>query len=247
MKKMILGFTLAEVLICVAIVGIIAALVLPPLVNNTNNNVNVNSVARTVELIQNGFVNIMQEAQSRSEDQTASANLASIRLSDILEDGGDDYITDDDNLFASTMGLMGTEEVNNYNVNNIRDYSGNALGDGLLADTLTYKFKKVNSVVIAQNVADAGIAEAEDDDVITRIFIDANGNGAPNQIGRDIFLFGLTNNGHMVPAGSEAYNKNIFAEEILLYQNANGGCQNNITNGLPCAARIMADKWNINY
>ena len=247
MKKKLKGYTLAEVLVCVAIVGICAALVAPALFNNTRSAVNINSVARAVELVQNGMVNIMQTAQNNSDDDTAPANLASIQLSDLFEDGGDDYITDDDNLFASTMGIMNIEEVEDYTINNIRDYSGDALGNGLLSDTHAYRFKKGNSVIIFQNVSQNGIANAEDDEVITRIFIDANGAAAPNQIGRDVFLFGLANNGQMVPAGSEAYNNNLFAEELPLYTDEDNGCMENITDGLPCAARIMADGWAMNY
>ena len=246
MNKIFKGYTLAEVLICVAIVGIVAAIVAPRLFISADSKINAGSVSRTVELIQNGFVNIMQEVQTRSEDDTMPANLASIQLSDLFEDGSEEYITDNDNLFASTMGLMGTEEADDYTINDIRNYSGNALGNGMLSNTHAYRFKKVNSVVIFQEVPNAGIANAEEDEVITRIFIDANGSATPNQVGRDVFLFGLTNSGHMVPAGSEAYNNNIFADEITLYQEQNG-CQENITDGLPCAARIMADKWNINY
>ena len=247
MKKIFRGYTLAEVLICLAIVGIIAAMVLPSLISKAGKNVNANSVARTVELIQNGMANIMQMAQNRNEEGTAPANLASIQLSDIMEDGGDDYITDNDNLFALTMGIMGTEEVEDYNVNNIRDYSGNELEDDLLSDVYTYKFKKVNSVIIFQGITGNRIVNAEDNDVITRIIIDANGPDTPNRVGQDVFLFGLTNSGHMVPAGSDAYNDNIFNEAIVLYQDNNAGCLDNITTGLPCAARLMADGWHINY
>ena len=244
MKKFFKGYTLTEVLVCVAIVGIAAALVLPSLVNNSRDKVNVATLARAVELIQNGMTNIMQEAQNHSEDDVAAANLASIQLSDIFEDGGDAFITDDDNLFAETRGIMGTELVDDYVINNIRNYSGGALANGMLTNTTAYRFTKTTPVVIFQNVPADNIANAEDDDVITRIFIDANGSSGPNQIGRDVFLFGLTNSGIVVPAGSEAYNKNIFNEEIALYQD---GCGDEITDGLPCAARVMAEKWNINY
>ncbi len=247
MKKNLHGFTLAEVLVCVAIVGITAALVLPGLVSNVSSNVNVGGVARSVELIQNGMANIIQLAQNRSDEDIAPSNLAAIEVQDVLENEDGGFITDDDNLFALTMGIMGTEEAENYTINNIRDYSGNALGNGMLTDTSAYRFKKGNSVIIFQNVPNAGIGEAEDDEVITRIYIDANGNAAPNRIGRDVFLFGLTNIGHLVPAGSEAYNNNIFDENITLYQDTDAGCMQDITNGYACAARIMADKWNIEY
>ena len=247
MRKIFKGYTLAEVLVCVAIVGICAALVAPALFNNTRSAVNINSVARAVELVQNGMVNIMQTAQNNSDDDAAPANLASIQLSDLFEDGGDDYITDDDNLFSETMAYMNIERAEDYNINNIIDYSGDEIGGEAFADMLAYRFKKNNAYIIVQSTTQDGIADAADDDVITRILIDANGPAAPNQIGRDVFLFGLANNGQMVPAGSEAYNNNLFAEELPLYTDEDNGCMENITDGLPCAARIMADGWAMNY
>ncbi len=244
MKKFSIGYTLAEVLITLGIIGIVAAIVLPRLLGNTSNSVNAASVARAVELTQNGISNIFQEVQNQTNGDTIPENLASIQLRDIFEGGGEEFLTDEDNLFSSTMGLMNTEEVDDYSINNIRNYSGNTLDNTLLENTHAYRFKKTNSVVIFQNIPEAGIANAENDDVIARIFIDANGSAEPNQTGRDVFLFGLTNNGHIVPAGSDAFNKNIFGSSIELFQN---GCQEDIVDGLSCAARIVADKWTINY
>lgn len=240
MKKKFNGYTLAEVLITLAIVGVIAALVVPRLVNNTNNATISSSLARGVELTQNGMANIMMEAQNRSDEEIAPANLASIELRDILGGEDEDYITDGANLFASTMSFMGTEEVNNYNIDSIRNYAGGVLGNGMLTNTHAYKFKKANPVIIFQEVPAAGIADKDNDDIITRIFIDANGSSGPNRTGRDVFLFGLTNSGHMVPAGSAAYEE--FDDNVTA-----GACDNQPGDGLACAARVMADKWNINY
>ena len=242
MKNTLKGYTLAEILVTLAIVGVVAALVLPHLLGNATSKANEGAVKRAVELMQNGITNIMQEAQNRSEDGSMPANLASIQLDDIQENGGNAYLTDDDNLFSETMALMGTEEVADYTINNIRNYSGNALEGGMLSNTHAYKFKKATPVIIFQNVSANGIANAEDDEVITRIFIDANGSTAPNEVGRDVYLFGLTNSGLMVPAGTDAYNNNIINDNIALYDAQAGGCISNITDGLSCAAKIMMEK-----
>ena len=48
------GFTLAEVLITLAIIGIVAAMVLPALFSNGKNAANSIALARAVELLQDG-------------------------------------------------------------------------------------------------------------------------------------------------------------------------------------------------
>ena len=246
MKKNLNGYTFIEVMICVAIVGVVAALVMPRVLNTTGNSVNATSVARAVELIQNGMSNIMQEAQNQSDEEIAVANLASIQLKDLFDNNNEAYLTDGANLFSETMGFMGTEEADDYSINDIRNYTGGALGNGMLTNTHAYKFKKTTPVIIYQEVPQANIANAEDDEVITRIFIDANGSKNPNQTGRDIFLFGLTNNGVLVPAGSQAYNE--FDNTVAVNGcNPNNAGEEQPGNGLACTARLMADKWTINY
>ena len=52
------GFTLMEILISLGIVGVVAAVTIPSLVSSTNNKNIGNALARSVELIQQGFTNI---------------------------------------------------------------------------------------------------------------------------------------------------------------------------------------------
>ncbi len=232
------GFTLAEVLVSMAIVGIVAALVMPALYNNSKKSAMGASLASSVELLQNGMKNIFTETTSRS-DSGSIETLSAIRKSDIGLDG-DTYITDDNAFYDLTRGLLGIED-SDYGINNIKTYNNAAPSETLTEGLTAYKFKKSPAVVLFHNVSIANIATAADDDIIAKVIIDANGAEQPNKFGEDVFLFGLTNRGILIPAGSEKYHD--FDNTV-----ATGACSTgSVGDGTACAARVMADKWEIKY
>ena len=244
--KLYKAFTLAEVLIALAIVGIIAALVIPSLATKISTESNMAQLSKSVTLIQNGMGEIFQQAQSHSDEADAIGKLSSIQVKDLFETApagasNNDYIADDQNLFTLTGGIIGIQTMNNYLINNIKNYDGSNVDANLFSNCETYKFNKNNSVLIVPNI---NTGDVNEDKVIAKIFIDINGASAPNRIGTDVFLFGLSNNGILIPAGSEKYNDNVFNENINSYQT---DCQNDITTGLSCTARVMADGWKIKY
>ena len=233
------GFTLMEILISLGIVGVVAAVTIPSLVSSTNNKNIGNALARSVELIQQGFTNIKVEAQKNSADDTVFENLAMIKKSDLGLDG-EAYITDDNSFYNDTGSFLGTEE-SNYNINSIKNFSGSDVANNLLKDFTAYKFNKANMVVMFQNVTNNDIANADNDTIISKVSIDANGVAGPNRFGKDVFLFGLTNAGTLIPAGTEQYND--FDNTITT-----GACSGvSVGDGTACAARVMADKWIIKY
>ena len=233
------GFTLADVLITLGIIGVVASLTIPPLVQSTNKKTMGNALARSVELIQQGFTNIKVEAQKNSADDTVFENLAMIKKSDLGLDG-EAYITDDNSFYNDTRSFLGTEE-SNYNINSIKNFSGSDVANNLLQDFTAYKFNKANMVVMFQNVTNNDIVNADNDTIISKVLIDANGVAGPNRFGKDVFLFGLTNAGTLIPAGTEQYND--FDNTI-----ATGACSGaSVGDGTACAARVMTDKWEVKY
>lgn len=231
------GYTLTEVLICIAIIGVLTALTLPQFVIKTNKSTLGATLARTVELTQTGMTNIIQEASCNSEDGNSFAGLSAIQKQDIGLDG-DDYIMDDDNYGNLLRGYFDIDDFEGYATANIKDYTGNDINEAISANLNAFRFKKLNSAVIFQTAQNLG--NANRDTIIARVIIDANGVAAPNRFGEDVFLFGLTNSGTLIPAGSRQYfdfDNNVAVD----------GCANAVGNGLACAARVMADKWEIKY
>ncbi len=231
------AFTLVEILLCIGIIGIVAALTVPQLVNRTNQSTLGITLAKTIELTQTGMTNIIQEANRNSEDGNAVVGLSAIQKKNIGLDG-EDYIMDDDNYGSLLRGFFNTEDFNDYTIANIKDYTGTDINEAISADLNAFKFKKLNSAVIFQKAKN--LDNAEKDTIIARVIIDANGVAAPNRFGEDVFLFGLTNNGTLIPAGSKQYND--FDDNVAV-----DACADTAGDGLACAARVMADKWEIKY
>ena len=250
MKNLKKGITIAELLVTLAIVGIISVITLPTMINSVNGKVNGASIGRGVVLVEQGIMNIFESAQKHD---VISNNLASLTLEDVYGKDASlgegvvltNYIASGDNLFKYAGKFTGTVRGNNGYLANIVAYNGNA---NAINNANVYKFKKAKINLIVGTIAAIDDDDANDNDkVLTRIYVDGNGDNPPNKLGVDIFLFGLSNRGKMIPAGVPAYNNNIFNETISLYTDANTGCMGTITDGLPCAARIARDGWQINY
>ena len=249
------GFTLAEVIITVCIIGITAAITLPGIINHTSSKISGASVGRAAELVELGLKNVFNNAANNNIN---AVNLADLTIGDVFGDANfgnaytsADFIANGSNLFDLTKSLMGTESVSNAYLANVIMYNNNAISSTYqdFNGYSVYRFLKTNMNIIVQPIPALTNQQASDESIIiTKIFIDANGNKAPNKMGVDIFLFGLSNKGHMIPAGSNEYNHNVFNNQnVSLYTNANTGCLNVITDGRPCAARIVRDGWRINY
>lgn len=229
------GFTLAEVLITLGVIGLVAALTLPSMYNNYQKALIGKTLARSVELVEQGMLNIRQEAQLNSETGDTFETLSSIKKSD-LGLSGSSYITDSNAFYNSTKSFLGIEN-SDYDVTNISAFAGN-LDTNLKSLYTAYKFNKLNAIVAFQNKTGT---TTSNDSIISRIIIDANGAAKPNTFGKDVFIFGLTNSGTLIPAGTQKYAD--FDSKIP----ADGCSGSSVGNGTACAARVMADKWEIKY
>lgn len=233
------GYTLAEVLVTIGVIGVIAAFTIPSLVQNTGNRTLGSSLARGFELVQQGFENIKIEAEKNANEADTFDNLAGIRRED-LGLSGTAYITDDNTFYNETKAFLGTTD-SDYAIADIKDYNGNNPGNNFTTGYTAYQLNKTKIVVMFQNAVIGDITNADSDDIISKVLIDANGNDKPNRLGRDVFLFGLTNSGTLIPAGTQQYHD--FDNTVTV-----GGCNgDDAGNGTACAARVMADKWEIKY
>lgn len=252
MKKISKGFTLAEILICVAIVGIIAALVAPGLVNQMSKVSAGATLARAVEQIEAGCRQIIEVANSNYEgDEGTADTLGAIRVGDIPH-ADIENVSDDDPmaLYFDRVGYpyMDMEPL---------DYTAAerfALRDSLkpydntsnasividkarltLVTSRAYKFKKIPANVWIFSSNSTNDNNLDDDEYLAAwVYIDVNGfQKDPNTFGRDIFVFRLNNKGILIPEGKTTY-KDTCADD-------------NITDGKSCTARVVMDGWKITY
>ncbi len=237
------GFTLAEVLITLGIIGVVAALTLPSLIQNYQKQVWVNQLKKSVSVWENGMKMMLADA-----DTDDLRNTEFWQSLDVIDDNyGCDLIKDfsvSDNILEKYFKILKFGDLK------LDGVEGCAVG--VLDDGTEYKALNGRSYGVADNstrkiyMADGtlyGLWAYRIGDDIGILVIDVNGeNKGPNQWGRDAFEFYILPNGNIVPYYSY--------DELKEFPSACGDLETgDISNadGNGCAARIIADGWKMNY
>ncbi len=194
MKK--IGFTLAEILIVMSIIGIVAALTLPTFMVSTRNKANAAKLAATLSDVENAFTTmIVSEAVeditqtpfwknlfNESTDLKAAASLAKYLKIDASGREPDDYYGDEETYFKYLDDTNAPCQPNHY---------FHTTNGALLIVDGTPKDKSNN--------------DAEEQKTVSELIIDVNSSDAPNVVGRDVFYFALGKNGKLYPYGSKTF------------------------------------------
>ena len=262
MKKS--GFTLAEVLITLGIIGVVAALTAPALVTSGQNQANASRLAVTVSNIENAFTNAISQEGVEKLSATKMWPSTAVTNSNV----GTTYKT-----FAGNLGqylhINGYEEKNfgaNYYGDNKPYYmsatGGKSTSEATLGGAVAYPvFLKNGAAVFFQitggtvkdktKIINAGGALY---DCRGEVIIDVNGKSSPNVVGRDIFRFAIGNNGILYPLGGLDYaayltegdkpEDKVWKKDDVTNLSCNDG---KIKNGWGCTARVIEEGYKINY
>ena len=218
------GFTLAEVLITLGIIGIVAALTLPSLVNNIQNREKVSGVKKAYSILSQATLFAVNENGDAKnwyiEDKNAEVTkllfsyykpyLKVIKFCDEGKSGC--WVNEVKDLMGNrfhwyTAGIVGVNSVSA------------RLTDGM---TLTFD-------VFRTTTNDLGVTVSNDAIVF---FIDINGEKKPNQFGYDIFTFVLdAEHNAVVPAGKDNDSKWCSKSSNASYNYA----------GIDCAAKVLKE------
>ncbi len=240
------GFTLAETLIAMAIVGVIAALTIPTVVSETQNGKLAASLGRNVEAIETGCQLIVQRASEASTNNSdgiingifmVNTNVNGVASADTNRLVHENLFSANASESFNTVPLTSTQTTNY--ASEVRDINGNnpSSGPNDLADNFAISSKLGAYYGYKGNNANTN----EIDPIIGYIYIDVNAQKTPNRYGRDIFLFGLTDSCHMVPAGTTRVNS--FRDIPI----ESDGCGNSPTSGLSCTLRVVKNGYKIDY
>lgn len=176
------GFTLAEVLITLTIIGVVSALTLPGLLTDT-------STAQIGPKLAKMSATLSQANQALLHDLNLDNFTPNGKL---LYDSGQEYLNDlssflkfvpysDDSYSAYVQDLSG--------LNKFSNEACAQTSDGTLF-----------CVVLDENVNTNGVSDNRTK--IGSVFVDVNGNSGANATAADVFPFVLTSDGSMNPAGS---------------------------------------------
>ena len=167
MKK---GFTLAEVLITLAIIGVVAALTIPTVIANYNQKAQYTAFMKSYNTLQNAFTLGM------TQNGNPAINFDNATEKD-YEDFFNDYFAKNLKVAASCKGNPDACVSAN---TPIRYLNGELIGENASLHGFAGAYPSVllqDGSLVVYNHGDAYVA------------VDTNGGKAPNTFGRDLFLF----------------------------------------------------------
>lgn len=200
-KKHKQAFTLAEVLITLGIIGVVAAMTLPSLINNTKNQEFISKLKKVNSMLaQATLMIIAHEGEIEHWGITDGSDTEINRIADlykkelmVVKDCGND---------ANGGSCVAKTRLKTIKGTGLS--SGWANGTGLGGNVRTFVLNDGTSLVFDAYGADASGFGVTTNKMNSYILItaDLNGEKNPNQLGRDTFLFVLTQDG-IIPAGTD--------------------------------------------
>lgn len=222
-KKLFCGFTLAELVVAMAIVGSVAALTLPPLISNHQNKV-----------LQMSFQKAYRDLDNNLEELQAS-NYRTTFYNSLLAstDGIADFFANYYNraqicettaqpCFAAKYASINTPSTD-------VDFTCKSGMSVQLKDNTAICIIPASAAQEAKEADPVAGTEAQEakDAAPATVYMDVNGNEPPNIGGRDMFMFQIDN--------------------FIIVDNTVATDCTTSTVGAGCLNRIIADRWKVRY
>lgn len=210
------AFTLAEVLITLVVIGIVAALSIPSLLQNTQNAERVAALKKAYSSLSQAYIMLIADGESMQSlfstgDAAPILNVFGKKVSFIKNCGS---------------GEMGCFPHVDYKF--LNGASGGYLDVGMSVNISAAVLADGISILLARNSScNVSIGSLK---ICGAFYVDVNGSKPPNQSGRDLFLFWVATTG-IFPAGSN--NDGYFCDPA--------GASNNYTIGWGCAKRVLEE------
>lgn len=228
MKK---AFTLAEVLITLGIIGIVAAMTIPTLMQKYQEQATAAQLKKEYSILQSAFTMAVQENDTPDvwiNGQTGATGCANIlnvlapylKITKNCGSGTGCFPSSYKNLYGDTNSQISVEG----NTNDAKFQ----LIDGSIMRIY------VNWPTCNQSVGPA----ASQQNACGSILVDINGQKTPNQYGVDVFLFWITKSG-ILPLGTSTDTVKLFSDRCNKDNNTN-------LSGEACAAWVIYNE-NMDY
>lgn len=245
-----IGFTLAELLIVIGVVGIVAEMTIPVILNNVQKQVYVTTLKKTYLNFNQVLTQLVADygcyGDLKCTGLFKSTSTASAIGSEIIK-----YYKVIKNCdTAANQGCMSSAVNANFDGSgSTTNYDSGSWG----ANGPYYRFITIDGVSVdivfdnsvdncGQNKSSGSTGNLEE--TCTWVRFDVNGpTTGPNYYGRDVYIFWISNgNGPLLyPQGGRD------DANVGWWKSGAGGCGNNNNGGYKCAARIMEEGWQMNY
>lgn len=185
MKK---GFTLSELLIALAIVGIIATLTVPVLIGNVHDRIYANQVKNMVATLEELAQDELISNKTRDLSNTDFGDVAKL-------------LSDDHFSIAKSC-----------SPSNLSDCWGSGSYKNIAKTTIS--IPSANTVILKNGVIMSYDLESNEDKTTGKFVIDINGTDKPNIAGRDLFAFYITPKGKIIDIG-DLQNEEVSLEDKI--------------------------------
>ena len=229
--KFVKGFTLAEVLVTIGIIGIVAAMTLPTVITNYQKKQTVIQLKKVYS--------ILNQAIELSE--TANENVKYWNFEQSSADFFNMYLRPYINTINSTT--RGKTSSIKYTRPNKKPASG----------ITTFNYSNTE-IVSLEDGTTFYLPKTSTQNQYKSINVDINGYKKPNRIGRDYFCFSILKDYGLVPYGYKKSSMmgtifigfDTFDRETIKNNGVYGCSYNDVTGaGMYCAALIITDNWEI--
>lgn len=255
MQRLNFAFTLAEVLITLGIIGIIAVITIPNLISNSQKHQYVAQLKKAYSVSNSTLTDIMREYGSVGDLEgtglfSPQQNCDGMLMNEMMEcESGNSkaMMTNFSNAFKKNIKIAkdcGTSSTECFPDETLTFYSGDNSSTMNLNSEVAYRFISVDGTAYEISLVQGCTAgDASNTTVCGFITFDVNGRKPPNTFGRDTFRFSIAKKGFLHPFGSTA-NDNTWNWR----QGNDPECGvHGITSGYYCAGRIMEEGWQMNY
>lgn len=224
------AFTLAEVLITLGVIGIIAALTIPTLMNKTNNQETITALKEVYSVLSQAYTSVVSE-NGTPDNWGLLANNSGAGAESML-DPLVPYLKVTKNCESTTSGCLPNVTYTFVDNTPAQKYDTlNTFAKVQLANGVSIATYLVNNIC-AWNTGSAALGSA-----CGVIDVDINGFKGPNKYGTDFFQFDLTKNG-IYPRGTPL--------DLSSFEATCSGSAAGTRHGEGCAAWVIYNE-NLDY
>lgn len=226
------AFTLAEVLITLGIIGIVAAMTIPTIINNSNK-------MKYITALKKSYTTWNQALAKMAVDSGTPEDITSLftGTTDSIGDNIASYFNVVQNCKSVvSAGCFTNKAILSYNGTGASwDLDGFAYYKFITADGAAYMFLPISNCTTNESSNITGDLTK----ICATFYVDVNGKKAPNTFGRDIFRFNLSNGRTPMLYPFGGVDSNNATNKAY--------CHGANTTGFSCSSRIMEDGWQMEY
>ncbi len=251
------AFTLAEVLITLGIIGVVAAMTMPTLISNHKKQVWVNQLKKSVSTLEQGFQKMLADDEVSSLEDTEVFKSINSSLCSVYEDMNSPSCGNFFKKLKTYFNIIDITSIDDYKTGYLNSKNEKSYYDKMVmtfADSsmlLEYDFFKTEDTYMSCDVikANGGNMCAE----MGYVMIDVNGKKGPNIYGRDIFGFWISADGHLIPVASKSLSvfdnspSDYWRNDISKCGTPGVADAEEKSEGFGCAARIIENGWVMDY